>query len=998
MPNPAFRLELTNTVQENRTQSFTSKINRNGLPGVTVTGVSDVYTINKDFSATAQTKIGELLTNPVFEAFSLGNTKLPTTADLQTNYVLEIGYLPGVTDNLASTVIETIEDGLKTEFSMDEGVYSSVMIFLSGVKSEDEVKTIGDMFANNLIQRIAYKTVDDYQKDNGMDTVVPQVKINHAAESVEIGIHTMTDAELEELGKKGIKNADGTFRGPLALSLTYLKTIREYFAKEGRNPRDIELEAIAQTWSEHCRHTIFANPIDEIDGGIFKHFIRRATVDIRAKKGQNDFCVSVFSDNAGGIVFDDNWVVCDKMETHNSPSALDPLGGAMTGIVGVNRDILGYGKGARPVINRYGFCTGDPDQTIELYRGKNKNNPALQPKKILEGVVEGVEQGGNQSGIPTPQGFVYCDERYSGKPLVFAGTVGLIPREVNGQNSSLKGAQPGDAIVMAGGRIGVDGIHGATFSSEALDSSSPATAVQIGDPITQKKMIDAIVYELRDQGFINSVHDCGAGGISGTVGELGMEAGGFAVQLERAPLKYPNMSPWEIWISESQERMCFSVPAERAQEFCDKLAKRGVEATILGEFTQTGRGQIFFNGELLYDLDLEFLEKGWPKERQITKKPESISLIKNLKLKIKNSLPEVFSTLLKRKNICSYEYISAQYDHIVQGGAVVGPLQGTGKVNGTAAVTRPVLDSNKAIVTSQALNPKSTETNAYDMAVNTIDDAIAAAVAVGANVDHMAIMDNFCWCSSDEGERLYQLKEAAKGCYDAAVAYGTPYISGKDSMFNDFRGYDKDNNPVKISIPPTLLVSALSVIDDATKVQTMDFKFAGDQIYVIGDLTDKIGGSEFAFAYEKAMPEALEGGANSDTSSTSVTEFELPTVNTTQAYERYKTIYQAHQADLFTSIQHLGRGGLGIALAKSCIAGQMGAEISTEFSITELFAEAKSAFLVSVAPDQVASFESLFGDAKNIGSVNESGQFSVNSCQLSVTDMTDWYKSPFKGY
>jgi phosphoribosylformylglycinamidine synthase II len=982
----AFRLEITNTVQENRIASFTHKIQAEGLSHVSVTGVSDVYSVAKKFSDAEKNQIGKLFVNPVCEIFSLGNTALPH----KTDYILEIGYLPGVTDNLASTVTETIEDGLKTKFAVEEGTYSSLMMFLVGVQNETQAKKIGAMFANELIQRISYKTTADYINQNGMDIIIPQVKLSHAATSIEIDINNMSDTELEELGKKGIKNTDGTFRGPLALSLTYLQAIKKYFASENRNPKDIELEAIAQTWSEHCRHTIFANPIDEVEKGIFSHYIRRATVDIRKNKSEKDFCVSVFSDNAGGIVFDENWVVCDKMETHNSPSALDPLGGAMTGIVGVNRDILGYGKGARPVINRYGFCTGDPDQSIELYRGKDQMNPALQPKKILEGVVEGVEQGGNQSGIPTPQGFVYCDERYSGKPLVFAGCVGLIPREIDGENSSLKGAQPGDAIIMAGGRIGVDGIHGATFSSEALDSSSPATAVQIGDPITQKKMIDAIVYELRDEGFINSVHDCGAGGISGTIGELGMEAGGFEVQLENAPLKYPNMSPWEIWISESQERMCFSVPVERAEEFCKKFAKRGVEATIMGNFTETGRGKIFFHGDLVYDLNLEFLEKGWPKELQTTIRPaereirETISDVKSFST---TDLNKTLETLLKRKNICSYEYISAQYDHIVQGGAVVGPLQGAGKVNGTAAVTRPVLDSNKAVVTSQALNPKSTETDAYNMAVNTIDDAVAAAVAVGANVDHMAIMDNFCWCSSDEGERLHQLKEAAKGCYDAAVTYGTPYISGKDSMYNDFRGYDKDNNPVKISIPPTLLVSALSVIDDATKVQTMDFKFAGDHIYVIGDLTANIGGSEFLFTY--AAAEALEVKAEN---------FSLPTVNTITAVERYRQLYQANQDDLFVSIQHIGRGGLGIALAKSCIAGQIGASVMRPLSTTDLFAESKSCFLVSIAPDKVQAFEKMFSQATQIGVVSDSGELSVNNEKISLQDMSTWYKSPFGGY
>lgn len=970
----AFRLEIKNTAQENRDQNFLRKIQGEGF-SVTSVSVNDVYTIEKSFSDEDKKFLGKMLTNEVFEEYKINDHFAPESFD----YAIEIGYLPGVTDNLASTVIETIEDGLKTKFETGEGVFSSFVFYVSGNISEVKARKIGELFANPLIQRIEIKKFLGF---SGMDIVVPQVNIHHTPETLEVDLLNMSDAEMEELGKKGIKDKDGKFRGPLALSLTYLKKIQEYFKSEGRNPRDIELEAIAQTWSEHCRHTIFANAIDDIDDGIFKHFIRRATVDIRKEKGDGDFCVSVFSDNAGGIVFDENWVVSDKMETHNSPSALDPLGGAMTGIVGVNRDALGYGKGSRPVINRYGFCTGDPDKKTELYRGKHKTNQALQPKTILEGVVEGVEHGGNQSGIPTPQGFVYCDERYEGKPLVFAGTVGLIPREIQGKNSSEKQAKVGDHIIMAGGRIGVDGIHGATFSSEGMDEESPATAVQIGDPITQKKMIDAIVYELRDEGFINSVHDCGAGGISGTVGELGMEAGGFEVDLESAPLKYPNMSPWEIWISESQERMCFSVPAGKSQEFCERLAKRGVEATVLGTFTDTGRGVIRYKGDVIYDLDLEFLETGWPKERQVTKPPSPLvrgNEQENFSEKFISSpdkgIEGLFVDLLSRKNIASYEFISGQYDHIVQGGAVIGPMQGVGKVNGTAAVTRPVLDSQKAVVTSQALNPKWSEIDPYQMALASIDDAVAAAVAVGGDVDYMAIMDNFCWCSSDEGERLWQLKEAARGCYDAAVAYSTPFISGKDSMFNDFKGYDKDNNEIKISVPPTLLVSAMSVIPDSTKTQTIDFKFAGDSVYVIGEISGKINGSEYAFMNHV-------GG-------------ELPSVDLETAKKRYQRIFEGHQLDLFASIQHIGLGGLAAAVSKSAIAGNMGVQISQKFSLDQWVAEEKSRFLVSVAPDKLDEFETLFPDAKMIGKVTNDKKISGIFGGIDLSKLAKAYKSAF---
>ncbi|MBI3573417.1 phosphoribosylformylglycinamidine synthase, partial [Candidatus Kaiserbacteria bacterium] len=322
------------------------------------------------------------------------------------------------------------------------------------------------------------------------------------------------------------------------LSVEYLKTIREHFRRLGRAPTDVELETLGQTWSEHCKHTIFASPMDELTDGIYRTYIKGATKKIRAKKGAKDFCLSVFKDNSGGIAFDKNWVVTHKVETHNTPSALDPFGGAITGIVGVNRDSLGFGLGAKPVANVYGFCFAPPEDPRRLYRDRELTQELLPAKRIAEGVIKGINAGGNQSGIPTPQGFMLFDDSYRGKPLVFAGTVGLIPKTHNGRKLYEKKAKPGDYIVMVGGRVGLDGIHGATFSSAELHSGSPATAVQIGDPITQKKFSDAIAKEARDMGLYDSITDNGAGGLSSSVGEMAKESGGCRVELEKVPLKY----------------------------------------------------------------------------------------------------------------------------------------------------------------------------------------------------------------------------------------------------------------------------------------------------------------------------------------------------------------------------------------------------------------------------------------------------------------------------
>lgn len=974
--NTAFRIEIRPTIEDSREAVFLQKINEAGFSGVTKVQVADVYTINRSFTEEEQSKIASMLINPIIESATVGAANAPEQFDV----AIEVGALPGVTDNLGTTVLESIEDLLKIKFERPmEDVYSSRVLFLSGV-DESTAKEIGGLFSNPLIQRVHAKSAEAFKSDGGMDMVIPKVDLHFEIKADKVNLE-VSDEELNTIGKKGIKDEDGTYRGPLALRPSYLKVIQDYFRRQGREATDIELEAIAQTWSEHCKHTIFADPIDEVKDGIFSHYIRRATKEIRAKKGDKDFCVSVFSDNSGGIVFDEEWVVTDKAETHNSPSALEPYGGAITGIVGVNRDALGYGMGAKPVINRYGFCLGNPEDRPPLYRAKDKNNPALSPRQIMDGVIRGVKDGGNESGIPSPQGFLYFDERYSGKPLVFAGTIGLIPRNVNGKPSGEKAAQPGDLVVVAGGRVGMDGIHGATFSSEALDTGSPATAVQIGDPITQKKVSDVIVKEARDRGLYSSVTDCGAGGISCSIAEMAKECGGCEVDLEKVPLKYPNMAPWQIWISESQERMTFAVPADKIDELMDLMKRRDVEATVVGKFTDSGRCIVNYDGDTIFDLEMNFLHDGLPEELQntvyekpVNEEPDAADL---------ENANEALLAMLKRKNITSYKFVSRQYDHEVQGGSVIKPLQGPGEVNGTASVTRPVLSSNKAVVASQGINPRYSDIDTYAMAAASLDDAIASAVAVGGDINTMAIMDNFCWCSSDETQRLGELKAAAEACYDIAVAYGTPYISGKDSMFNDFKGYDDKNNPVKVSIPPTVLGSAISVIPDATKANSMDFKMDGDLVYVIGETKDELGASEYY----------AELGAIGN---------KVAQVNTESAFDRYERMFKASQTNLFQSVIHVDKGGLAVALAKSAMAGQRGADIkfTTELrNDASLFSESKSRFVVSVNPAKQAEFEALFGDAKALGTVG-GDTLTINNglVDLSVADLTAAYHSTFSNY
>jgi phosphoribosylformylglycinamidine synthase II len=700
------------------------------------------------------------------------------------DWALEIGFLPGVTDNIGHTASELLS---LIGASNDNACYSSRLYLIKGNLKESDVQALAAELSNKLIQRATIKDAKAFKKDGGMGAVIPKVTLSNQGSVADKVNLNVADSELEKIGQAGILNADGSRRGPLGMSLLYMKAVQNYFKSEGREATDIELETLAQTWSEHCKHTIFASPIDEVKDGLYKGYIKRATQEIRAKWGADDICVSVFSDNAGAIIFDESYLITDKVETHNSPSALDPFGGSITGIVGVNRDCIGFGMGAKPVINRYGFCLADPRTSPKYYRDQKCTISVLSPETIMKGVVQGVEAGGNCSGIPTPQGFVYFDDRFVGKPLVFVGTIGLIPRVINGKPGHIKKANAGDKILMVGGRVGRDGIHGATFSSVALDEGSPATAVQIGDPITQKKLSDAIIKELRDKGWYSAITDNGAGGLSSSVGEMAEQSGGFHVELDKVPLKYPGMAPWEIWISESQERMTLAVPPENTSKIIDFLAKRGVEATVVGTYTDTGRAHITWKNETIMDMAMEFLHDGNPEtplKTTFTRGGETEPNIPEPK-----DHADTLLTMLGRVNIASKEFISTQYDHNVQGTAVLGPLQGPGRVYAETSITKPVLTSPKGVVLSQGLFPRYSDIDTRAMAAAGLDQAVRNAVVAGVDLKQLALLDNFCWCSSDEPERLGQLKRAVEVIYEMAVKYETPFISGKDSMFNDFKGY-----------------------------------------------------------------------------------------------------------------------------------------------------------------------------------------------------------------
>lgn len=730
-------------------------------------------------------------------------------------------------------------------------------------------------------------------------------------------------------------------KGQLSLNLEEMEAIRDHFASLGRDPTDIEIETLAQTWSEHCCHKTFTGNIDlrrvgadgseigrETIDNLLKETIRRATETIDAP-----WCLSVFHDNAGVIAFDEKYGITFKVETHNHPSAIEPYGGAGTGIGGVIRDTLGTGLGAKPIVNTDVFCFGPVDFPRE-------DLPAgtLHPLRVLRGVVSGVRDYGNRMGIPTASGAVYFDDRYLGNPLVYAGSVGILPRDCID-----KEVHAGDLIYALGGRTGRDGIHGATFSSVELTEESEEVssgAVQIGNAITEKKVLDVLL-EARDRRLFRCVTDCGAGGFSSAVGEMGEEVGA-RVELERVPLKYHGLSYTEIWISEAQERMVVAVPPEKAAELESLAASEEVDCTAIGEFTGSGRLELNFRGECVGDLDMKFLHDGIPRvPLQATVQeaqagpghfPEAAAPGETLK------------RLLGSPNIASKEWVIRQYDHEVQGQSVLKPLQGPGRDGpGDGVAFTPRYDSDRAIVIGCGMNPCYGDLDAYRMALSAIDEAMRNVVAAGGDPERTALLDNFSWGNTRRPEVLGQLVEAARGCHDAAVGLGTPFVSGKDSLNNEFRVGDR-----VISIPPTLLVSSLSIVDSAQTLTSMEFKRSGSVLVLVGETLPELGGSHFF---------RVCGGSGG----------EVPGVDVPRAREIFRSVHKAIRNGLVLSAHDPSEGGLAVAAAEMAFAGELGCEIELAKipgpeadAETLLFSESNSRFLLEVDVDRVSELLALF--------------------------------------
>jgi phosphoribosylformylglycinamidine synthase II len=900
-----------------------------GITTVEQARVSDVYLLEGELNEVEVEKIGQqLLADLVVEDLSWGEGSLSRT-EVGDAYVIEVAYNPGVTDPVEESVGKAIRDlGINTVTS----VKTARKYSLRGDLSEKTLQSICDkLLVNSLIQHVVTK-----REAVALFSKTYEFVLTH------VDLLNLDDDGLMEVSKDR-----------LWLNLNEMRHIKDYFSKLGRNPTDVELETLAQTWSEHCIHKTFKSRIrlgQLVVDNLLKSTVMRVTEELK-----KPWCLSVFRDNAGVIDFDGRYAVCFKVETHNHPSAVEPYGGAATGIGGVIRDILGTGLGAKPILNTDVFCFAPPD-----FPDDKLPHGVLHPRRILKGVRAGVADYGNRLGVPTLNGAILFDERYLGNPLVFCGTVGLLPASMGQRGQQ----QARDLVVLVGGRTGRDGIHGVTFASGELTKESEAvsaSSVQIGDPITEKKLMDVLL-KARDRQLYRRITDCGGGGLSSAVGEMAEETG-VRVYLERVPLKYSGLSYTEIWISESQERMVLAVPPNTVDQLVSLFQGEGVEATVIGEFTDTRRLELFYESNLVGDLDMEFLHKGLLQleKEAVWELPQHAEP----DFPQPNDLREDLLRMLASWNVCSKEWVIRQYDHEVQGGSVLKPLTGVNNDGPSdATIVRPILDSDMGIVVANGINPQYGDIDPYWMAASAIDEALRQVVAVGGSLRRVALLDNFCWGNPDKPDRLGGLVRAAQACYDVALGYETPFISGKDSLYNEF-----ETEKESVSIPPTLLISAMAVMDNVERAVTMDCKREDDLVYIIGTTLNELGGSQYY---------GVLGYVGN----------RVPMVDSKKGKRLMDTLSAVTEKGLVRACHDLSDGGIGVAAAEMAFAGGLGMVIHLgQVPLGEpinrddyvLFSESNTRFLVEIAPGDRQQFEAMMAgvDFAAIGEVTSKERLDV---------------------
>jgi phosphoribosylformylglycinamidine synthase II len=942
----------------------------------------------------------QLLVDPIVQVAepAKGEQASPNTS---TSHIVDVFFHAGVTDTLA----ESIQMGAHLlGLPKLAAVATGWRYQLDGRLSEHDARTITEALLYNPV--IQHYTLYPASTPQNRTTDVQSIAISTPAERTfvvrsEVPLRDMTDEQLLELSRSGL----------LALNLDEMRAIQHYYRTQGREPTDVELETLAQTWSEHCSHKTFKATIEyrEVDSegnevaretiaGLLKRYIMRATEEVRP-----GWLVSAFSDNAGIIRFTDTQDIAFKVETHNHPSAIEPFGGANTGVGGVIRDVLGVS--AQPIACTDILCFGPQEIPADALPPG-----VLSPRRIASGVVNGIRDYGNKMGIPTVNGAILYDKGYLYNPLVFCGCLGILPHDSHPHN-----VQPGDHIVVLGGRTGRDGIHGATFSSGEMSSESNAlagSAVQIGAPITEKKVTD-VVLQARDRKLYHAITDCGAGGFSSAIGEMG-EHTGVRVELAAAPLKYQGLAPWEIWLSEAQERMVLAVPEERLDELLALCAIEEVEASILGTFTDDRRLTVLYAGQVVAEMEMEFLHAGQPKRTleavwQRKAPTQSTAVAEN------EGAPRTVSTfaplllaLLRHPTIASKEQVVRRYDHEVQGATVLKPLVGrSGNGPGDAAVLQPLLENETGvgtdlprpgIVLANGVNPLYSKHDPYQMALNAVDEALRNLTAVGGDITRAALLDNFCWGNPTDPQQLGMLVRAVKGCYDAALAFRTPFISGKDSLNNEYRAEGQ-----RAPVLPTLVISAVGVIDDVARTIDMSLKTPGNLLYQVGMTRNELAGSHFAEVVEPDSFERLLPATS------------IPEVRVAHAATTMKALGEAIRQGLVEACHDLSEGGLAVAATEMSLASMLGVELDIHqiqpvntpltadaVNIVRLFSESASRFLVEITPEQFGAFErhmrfSGVQDVTYVGRVTNTPRFVIRDDEeelvnLQVTELQAAWK------
>lgn len=930
-----YRFEVKPSIANDpRSHTFLTDTHALGITQVEKIFCSDLYFLRGDLGDEQLKQITQaLLHDPITQQVQWSHDNGNTTSNDSSGKnlrVVEVSYHPGVTDAVAEQFLRAVH--------------------MLGITSVDAASSgqcyeiWGENLSLDLVEQLAKRLLsNDVIQYYVMGKITPTFPLaNEVSAKVEIiKIRSMNDESLLALSQE--RRA--------ALNLEEMKAIQAYCLREARDLTDVEFEMIAQTWSEHCVHKTFKASVEvessdaedrsfpTLYSHLFNQTIRAATQDLQRK-----WVLSAFRDNAGIIEFGEQYELSFKVETHNHPSAIEPFGGANTGIGGVIRDVIGVS--AKPIAATNVLCFGPQDSPMdELPQG------VLHPRRIKSGVVSGIQDYGNKMGIPTVNGAIYYDPGYTANPLVYCGCVGLAPRGIHPHN-----AQAGDHIIVLGGKTGRDGLRGATFSSMTMDAQTgevSGASVQIGAPIVEKGLVDVLM-EARDQHLYTAITDCGAGGLSSAVGEMASDNGG-EVQLENVPLKYPGLEPWEIWLSEAQERMVIAVPEANLASLAQICNKYEVDMTNIGRFIESGRIQVKYKDLVVLDLENEFLHHGLPQRKLkavIRKANFPTGFINPKAIYPLQTASERWLTLLAHPNIASKEDTIRVYDHEVQGSTVVKPLSGVmydSPSDGCVIKPLPV-PGDMAFVITNGMNPEFGKVDAYQMAINVIDEAIRNAVCCGADPEKIALLDNFCWGNPLDEQTMGDLVQAAQACFDGSLLYGSPFISGKDSFNNEYLGSDG----LRHAIPPTLLISAIGILPSWEDALTSHLKQAGNSLYLVGYFEPRFGGSHHNLIAN--MPLIEEGLPGNHPLTPNV----------------YQRLFEANQQRWIQSAHDLSEGGLCVAASEMAIGGRLGLRLWLENDpYRELFGETTGCLLVEVENSDRVVFESHMQDFpfRHIGEV-----------------------------